>query len=718
MLRERGLPVFLFLLAVAVVYPYFPWLLPPVMGLLYGFLRKRNQRPGVALLFLVFLVMCSHELREVRYKRLSGRVGDPVRVTGLIRQVTWQDRYISVDLLAASLRDYEGHRLTLPGSMRVTLSGTNGYAPLDIGTVLEARGQLRERRVYRNPGTDRTTFYRARNGLFYVSVSTPMHMELARPKSESRWAHLNPFDIGVPYPVLDVLRGMVSGNRDALPEPLRDRVQELGIYHLFVVSGFHFGIFFSAAYLLLMLLPLRARYRKGLALVVLFFLLPMTGFSAPAVRAFLMIALYLVCSLKDIRMPPTDAVGLAGMLLLIWNPWQAFDPGFLLSFLVSGGIVVSLQETDKWWHILCRVPFLAFLLSFPIMLGWFGRVPLTGPLVNLVMTPVVTVIFYLFLLVQLQLPLTGLLETMVTGMLWLMDWMPVRNMGLVSMAGGWIGLVGVAGYLLIPGKKRKWVALLAGTGLSLLAALVPPAAGGRMVVPDTGQSQAVLIQEKGVNWLFDAAGEWEGRLALIPRLRSLGVKRIDALFLSHFDADHAGGVPELLDEIPVERVFAPDAGGPGQFACRIRSKLDQHGIPLILLNSTMPDVRSGPLLRAVIVHPVDTPVPEGRGNDRSLGVELTAGVKRITLLGDLDGEPLIRLAAQLQHADILLAPHHGSRRAAISTLRDRVNPDIVICCCGRNNRYHFPSSAFTDLFSESTFITTAQRGEIQVELDR
>lgn len=717
MLRNYGLALFLCLLVAAALLPTSLWLLPPLAGVCFVCFGRDGRKPAVVLLVMMGVLVVSFGIRQAGHQRLSERLGDPVRVSGIVRHVAVEDRYIALDLVAATLRSYDGKRLTMPRTLRVTLSGVDGYGELEVGARFAGTGQLRHRRVYRNPGTDRTAFYRARNQLMTVSIGSPVHCAAAPTWISGLIQRLRPFHTGLSETNTLVLRGMVAGDRDALPESLRERVRELGIYHLFVVSGFHFGIFFAATYLLLMLVPIRPRYRKGAGLVVLACLLPMTGFSAPSVRAFLMIACYLVFSLRDIRIPPGDAVGLAGIVLLLFNPWQAHDPGFLLSFLVSGGIVASLREEDRWWRVLLRVPFVAFLVSLPIMVGWFGRLPLTGPLVNLLMTPVVTAIFYLFMLVQLHLPVTGILEWLVTGMLWLIDRLPVLQVQLISLPAAMVGLAGVAGFLLLPDRRKKWSVLAAGTVLTLLIAGLPGFTRNRMVIPDTGQSQAVLVQYQGTTWLFDAAGEWEGRLALVPRLQSLGVDRIDALFLSHFDADHAAGLPELLERIPVDVVYAPDAGGSGTHACRIRSALDRLDVPLRLLNRQSPVIESGNGLVAEIVHPVETPAPLGSGNARSLGVALMAGRTRITILGDLDGEALVRLAPELGKADILIAPHHGSRRAAVPRLRERVSPGLVVVCCGRNNRYHFPSSDFRALFSQVTFRTTADEGEIRIPLE-
>ncbi len=717
MLRNRSLAVFLFLLAAAYLLSLHTWMVPLVAGVSWAYCRRTCRRLAWTVLVLLGLLVLSHSLSQIAYDRLQVRLDHPCTVEGWVHRNVQEDRYRSLTLLGAVLEDYRGHRLTMVRPFRAVVPAGLPMPEVRPGDRVRVTGMLKRHRVYRNPGTDRSMFYRSRHRMIYVSAPSGYQVEVTSTRIGDWIRKLDPFNLDLPYPAADILRGMVAGNRDALPDPFVERVRNLGIYHLFVVSGFHFGILFSAAYLFLLLIPVRRRVRQTLALVFLFVLLPVTGFTAPSMRAFLMIAIYLMFSLRDIAVPPADAVGLAGIALLIWQPVQVFDPGFLLSFLVSAAIVKSLDPEDPWWWMMLKIPFVAFLASMPVMLGWFHRLPLSGPLVNIILTPIVTVVFYLFLLVQMGLPLLQPLGALVTGMVLFIERVPAPQMTVsASPAVLFVGFGVITMFLLWKGARRHR-ALLVGTGIVLMLSFLPRFHGDRMMVPDTGQSQAVVLQVKGETWLVDAAGEWEARLGLIPFLQSSSVRKIDRLFLSHFDADHAGGVPDLLKEFPVGIVYLPDAGGPKSTACRIRSALDRFEIPIRLLSR---DSAGELLLNDVpvrVVHPLSIQVPDRRSNRNSLGLELNVDGTRITLLGDLDGMALERVCDSLSPADILLAPHHGSRHAAIPGLRTAVKPELVIVACGRNNRFRFPSDAFLHLFQDTEIRTTADCGLIRVNLD-
>ena len=109
---------------------------------------------------------------------------------------------------------------------------------------------------------------------------------------------------------------------------------------------------------------------------------------------------------------------------------------------------------------------------------------------------------------------------------------------------------------------------------------------------------------------------------------------------------------------------------------------------------------------------------KSRTNARSLVVKVEVKNTSILFPGDLDGKELTSLVPHLPNADILLAPHHGSRHAAIPGLEKAISPSLVIVCCGRNNRFHFPSPAFLHLFHETPVLTTAGEGEITIRLKK
>ncbi|MCK5878566.1 MAG: ComEC/Rec2 family competence protein, partial [Holophagae bacterium] len=423
MLSDRGTAVFLFFLLFSLLLisnSVFVFILL-IAGFPALFVPKLRQN-AILLLIIGGFIIGSFSIRAFQARRLSNLVGTPVTASGILHDIRKEDRFSSGTLLFATLKNYRGRRLALPRTLRFTLSGRKLPSGLTPGCKVTITGKLRKHRVYRNTGTDRTWFYLSRHRLFSVTVPDSRMIE-GSPTAISFALHrFNPFNIPVSPLNQRILKGMIAGDRNALPDAFVDKVRNLGIYHLFVVSGFHFGILFSAAYLLLLLLPVRPRTRKWAALVIVTAMLPVTGFSPSGLRAWLMIFTFLLFRAKSIDVSPADSVGIAGLLLLIWNPYQVADPGFLLSFLVTGAIVAAISSADRWWQVWLKIPVVAFLAASPVLFLFFHRLTPISILVNLAVTPLVIVIFYLFILTAIGLPFAPLLDTAVSLLGIVTDW--------------------------------------------------------------------------------------------------------------------------------------------------------------------------------------------------------------------------------------------------------------------------------------------------------
>lgn len=720
MLSDRGIAVFLFFLLFSLLLigdPVFIFILL-IAGFPALFVPKLRQN-AILLLIIGGLITGSFCLRTFQTRRLSNLVGTPVTASGILHDIRKEDRFSSGTLLFATLKTYQGRQLALPRTLRFTLSGTTLPFGLTPGCRITITGKLRKHRVYRNTGTDRTWFYLSRHRLFSVTVPDS-RMIISSPGFLSRTLEkLDPFAIPVSPLNRRILRGMIAGDRNALPDAFVDKVRDLGIYHLFVVSGFHFGILFSAAYLLLLLLPVRPRSRKWAALAIVTLMLPVTGFSPSGLRAWLMIFIFLLFRARDIDVSPADSVGIAGLLLLIWNPYQVADPGFLLSFLVTGAIVAAISNTDRWWQVWLKIPAVAFLASSPVLFLFFHRLTPISILVNLAVTPLVIVIFYLFILTAIGLPFAPLLDIAVSLLGTVTDWISPHTLTVWAPLPIIVLLfAATVAALLLRNKRRGFGILTLVLMLALTISIYWRPAPDALRIPDTGQSQAILLQTQGKTYLFDTAGKWESRLSLIPWLQSIGIRKINAVFLSHFDSDHAGGLADVADAFPVGAVYAPYLDGQSFTFNRAFSSLARNNVPLHLLSRSATPKLHMPEIQLEVLHPNQAVRGKGRANGRSLVVKVEVKNTSILFPGDLDGKELARLIPHLPNADILMAPHHGSRHAAIPGLKKAISPSLIIVCCGRRNRFHFPSPAFLHLFADLPLLTTADQGEITLPIDR
>jgi competence protein ComEC len=225
-----------------------------------------------------------------------------------------------------------------------------------------------------------------------------------------------------------------------------------------------------------------------------------------------------------------------------------------------------------------------------------------------------------------------------------------------------------------------------GAGLPLLGARpAAPAAGNlRATVFDVGQGGAVLLETAHHRLLYDtgpvyAPGADAGGRVLLPYFAGRGIAALDALVVSHADADHSGGAATLLSAVrpdwSLSSLTAPPL--PRHRPCRAGQRWTWDGV------------------RFEIVHPAAADYATAASTN-ALSCVLKVSTARYALLltGDIEAAQEAALVGRADlRADVLLAPHHGSRTSSTAPFLRAVQPRIVIFQVGHRNRYRHPQAA-------------------------
>ncbi len=202
-----------------------------------------------------------------------------------------------------------------------------------------------------------------------------------------------------------------------------------------------------------------------------------------------------------------------------------------------------------------------------------------------------------------------------------------------------------------------------------------------------GQGEALVLTAGGDRALVvDAGPEPE---AVDRCLRSLGVRRIPLLVLTHFHADHVAGLPGLLRGRSVGAIETTTLDEPPDQAAFVRRTAAAAGVRVL---RTAPGPRRLGAIAWEVLWPLPGPVAGGGANDASVTMLVRTGGLTVLLLGDLEPPAQQRLAmsAELPPVDILKVAHHGSAYQDPGLLA-RLRPRIALISCGADNDYGHPA---------------------------
>ncbi|HYM34621.1 MAG TPA: DNA internalization-related competence protein ComEC/Rec2, partial [Steroidobacteraceae bacterium] len=365
----------------------------------------------------------------------------------------------------------------------------------------------------------------------------------------------------------------------------------------------------------------------------------------------------------------------------------------------------------------------------PLLIGTFGNLSLISPLVNLIAIP-----FFTLAIVPLVLIATLLLTMSTTLGAALLQWVD-RILEWTWPAFEWSSRLPLAMW---PLPQVPWwaFALLVAGAMVMIApgVLATRLAGALLCLPaifwqptrpkdgefeltalDVGQGLAVAVRTRDHVLIYDTGpnfrgGRDTGELVLVPFLHAVGIRAIDAVVISHGDADHVGGLQSLLAAVPTQRLLL----GPS-VAQQEHSELCASG-----LNSRWNEVDFE------IVHPSsDTntiPSARKRRNDTSCVLRIRGSGGSVLLFGDIEApaEQQLIAANALTQTDIVTVPHHGSRTSSSPALIAATSPQYALVSAGFGNRFGFPKSDVLARWQDSgaEVLETATGGAIAIAVTR
>jgi len=501
-------------------------------------------------------------------------------------------------------------------------------------------------------------------------------------------------------------------------------MKELSLTHLVAVSGANLAIIAAAVFLTASLLGFGRSWRFVLSYLAIACYIVLVGPESSVLRAGAMAAFVLAGWWLGRKVHPLMPLSWAVLLLLLIDPGLAVDIGFALSafatlglLLLAGRLHESLEpRLGTWLSIGISASIAAQLYTLPVLLILQPSIPLYSVLANLAVELVVAPVTVLGILAVLASaifpPLAKLLSLIASfGTWWIevvanhLSQLPLTRVPMLpGPTGVWFTVLLVLGLTMLAISKQPPMRLL---GAIFVSVFVIPIAwvvtdinrqssfhqGWQVLNCDVGQGDALLIRSQGQIALIDVGREDE---PIDNCLKSLGIKRIDLLVLTHFDADHIGGIAGAMRNRTAGLVLISGFKDDRPLVSLVSEVLARSADSVQIGYRGMTGELGG--VRWSVLSPTSNALEAEDSNDASVVMTFDLQEFSVLTLGDL-GEPgqqrLLRhswpqLWVLREKPLVLKVAHHGSKDQS-DQLHELIQPDVAIFSVGQGNDYGHPS---------------------------
>ena len=485
-----------------------------------------------------------------------------------------------------------------------------------------------------------------------------------------------------------------------------------GITHLFALSGLHVSMFSSIILFILKKIKLSEKLSYFITSLFLIFFAFIASFTPSIVRSVLFFILSSINNVYYLYIKPKYLLYIVFSILIFINPFYIYDTGFILSFCISFFILLF-NEKNKINNNLLSIlviSILSTLSSLPIIINMAYEINILGFINNLFFIPYVTyIVFPLSIIVVFISKLSFILNFLIIIMEYISKVSSnILNVKLIfpKMSLFLIIIYYVLLILIVKKINLKKIFIIY---LSFLYFRCNFDKNNYVYFIDVGQGDSALIVTKNnKSILIDTGGKVGSNYSLmksnvIPFFKSIGIRKLDYLFITHGDYDHAGYGIDLVNNFNVKNRFT----NKGKYNS-LEKKLNIKSF-----NNSYIKIDN------VEIYSLNSKLYNNENSD-SLVLLVIIDNYKLLFMGDasINTEKDIMNNYDIGDVFILKVGHHGSKTSSSEEFINSVNPKYSIISVGKNNKFGHPNKEVLDNLSNSKIYRTDIDGSIMFKIKK
>lgn len=511
------------------------------------------------------------------------------------------------------------------------------------------------------------------------------------------------------------LKAFILGEKTSIEESEWNTITNLGISHLFALSGMHL----SLIYLLLSKILKKFKKKKLIIYPILCLYLMITGFSISFLRAILFMFMIDLNKYFKLNLSNIKVLFLTAFIIILINPFYIYNIGFWYTFIVTFSLIFTSNIINNQNKIKTTIliSIITFLFSIPITIYMNYEINLSAIINNIIFVPFISAIVFPLAIFTFIIPFIYPIFNFSINILNLLNnFLSKCSLNLIV---GKIEIYEIIIYyilliLLIKRNKKRYLVLLIILGLfsyhknifdnNYHVYYLDVGQGDSSLLVSPQNKEVILIDTGGIteyqkeNWQIRNKNFDLSKNILIF-LKSIRVRKIDLLVITHGDLDHLGYSLKIRDNMSIKNVML-NKGEEKTLELAIKKRIKENKnyqfkyFKVDYLNN----------------------LDYQNENDNSIIMNIKINNYHFLFMGDASIKVEKDLLNKNIDADFLKLGHHGSKTSSSIDFLKKVSPKLAIISSGRNNKFNHPhQEVITNLNNlKINYLNTQDKGTIHL----